>query len=173
MNRCSVDEEETTKAVFALYQGPAVQSQINLQSNPGGIISRLPSADALQPDQNQRSFGSHAMPPAGRKKHGLKGISNAMDKDGPTPMKKNMQSSVRSGSPTYMIRSPVVKNEPGLEHPSKCDLPVEKHKNKQKEKHKVSEHSSDGGILCKQIFIVLVKFIFLNYIMCCFYKTCK
>ncbi|XWS46703.1 hypothetical protein CRYUN_Cryun14cG0090900 [Craigia yunnanensis] len=144
MNRCSVDEEETTKAVFAFYQVPAVESQTSLQSNPGSIMSRLPSADALQPDQNQRSFGSHAMPPTGRKKHGLKEISNAMDKDGPTPMKKNMQSSVRSGSLTDVTRSPVV-CEPGSQHPSKCDLPVEKHKNKHKEQHKVSEHSSDGG----------------------------
>ena len=172
MNRCSVDEEETTKAVFALYQVPAVESQTNLQINPCSIMSRLPSADALQPDQNQRCFGSHAMPTVGRKKHGLKEISNAMDKDGPTPMKKNMQSSVRSGSLTDVTRSPLV-GEPGLQHLSEFDLPVEKHKNKQKEKHKVSEHSSDGGILFKQIFIVLVKIIFVNYIMCCFYKTCK
>ncbi|XWS36210.1 hypothetical protein CRYUN_Cryun20dG0065800 [Craigia yunnanensis] len=144
MNRCSVDEEETTNAVFSLYQVPAVESQTNLQSNPGSIMSRLPPADALQPDQNQRSFGSHAMSPAGRKKHGLEEISNALDKDGPTPMKKNMQSSVQSGSLTDVTRSSVV-SEPGLQHQSKCDLPVEKHKNKQKEKHKVSEHSSDGG----------------------------
>ncbi|XP_022758045.1 uncharacterized protein LOC111305109 isoform X2 [Durio zibethinus] len=144
MNRCSVDEEETTKAVFALYQVPAAESQTNLQSNPGNIMSRLPSANALQTDQNQRSFGSHAMPTAGRKKHGLKEISNVMDKDGPTPMKKNMQSTVRSGSLTNVTRSPVV-GEPALQHLSKCDLPIEKHKNKQKEEHKFSEHCSDGG----------------------------
>ncbi|XP_022728318.1 uncharacterized protein LOC111283908 isoform X4 [Durio zibethinus] len=144
MNRCSVDEDETTRAVFALYQVPAVESQTNLQGNPGCIISRLSSADALQPDQNEQIFGSHAIPPSGRKKHGLKEISNAMDKDGPTTIKKNMQSSVQSGSLTDVTRSPVV-SEPALQHPSRCDLPVEKHKNKQKEKHKVLEHGSDGG----------------------------
>ncbi|XWS31681.1 hypothetical protein CRYUN_Cryun23aG0096800 [Craigia yunnanensis] len=144
MNHCSVDEEETTKAVFALYQVPVVESQTNLQINPGSIMARLPSADALQPEQNQRSFGSHAVPTVGRKKHGLKEISNALDKDGPTPMKKNMQSSVQSGSLTDVTRSPVV-GEPGLQHLSKCDLPVEKHKNKLKETQKVLEHSSDGG----------------------------
>ncbi|XVF72563.1 hypothetical protein PTKIN_Ptkin12aG0131300 [Pterospermum kingtungense] len=144
MNRCSVDEEETTKAVFALYQVPAVQNETNLQSYPGSIMSRLPSADTLQPDQNQRSFGSHAMPTAGRKKHSLKEISNSMDKDGPTPMKKTLQSSVQSGSLADVTQSPVV-GEPGLQNLSKCNLPVEKHKNKQKEKRKLSEHSSDGG----------------------------
>ncbi|XVF32727.1 hypothetical protein REPUB_Repub17cG0107800 [Reevesia pubescens] len=144
MNRCTVEEDDTTKAVFALYQVPAGETQSNLQSNPGNIMSRLPSADTPQPDQNQRSFGSHAMPTARKKKHGLKETANAMDKDGPTPKKKNMQSSFQSGSLTDVTRSPLI-GEPGLQHLSKCDLPVEKHKNKQKAKHKLSEHSSDGG----------------------------
>ncbi|TYG44934.1 hypothetical protein ES288_D11G134500v1 [Gossypium darwinii] len=144
MNRCNVDEDETTNAVFALYNVPAVESRTNLQSNSGNIMSRLPSANALQPEQNQQSFGSHVMPPAGRKKYSLKEISNATDKDGPTPMKKNMQSSIQSGSLNGVIQSPVV-GESGLQHPSKCDLPVKKHKNKSKEKHKLVEHSSNGG----------------------------
>ncbi|XP_039003903.1 cysteine-tryptophan domain-containing zinc finger protein 3-like isoform X1 [Hibiscus syriacus] len=80
MNRCSVEEEESTKAVFALYHVPA----------------------------------------------------------------KNMQSSTRSGSLTDVTRSPVIV-EPDLKPLIKCDFPVEKHKNNQKEKHKLSEHGSDGG----------------------------
>ncbi|KAG4174369.1 hypothetical protein ERO13_A11G116500v2 [Gossypium hirsutum] len=140
MNRCNVDEDETTKAVLALYNVPAVESRTNLQSNSGNIMSRLPSANALQPEQNQQSFGSCVMPPAGRKKDSLKEISNAML----TPMKKNMQSSIQSGSLNGVIQFPVV-GESGLQHPSQCDLPVKKHKNKSKEKHKLVEHSSDGG----------------------------
>ncbi|XP_017630350.1 cysteine-tryptophan domain-containing zinc finger protein 3 isoform X3 [Gossypium arboreum] len=140
MNRCNVDEDETTKAVLALYNVPAVESRTNLQSNSGNIMSRLPSANALQPEQNQQSFGSRVMPPAGRKKDSLKEISNAML----TPMKKNMQSSIQSGSLNGVIQFPVV-GESGLQHPSQCDLPVKKHKNKSKEKHKLVEHSSDGG----------------------------
>ncbi|XP_039048235.1 cysteine-tryptophan domain-containing zinc finger protein 3-like isoform X1 [Hibiscus syriacus] len=140
MNHCSIDEEETTKAVFALYQVPAVENQ----SNPGNIMSRLPSADALKPDQNHQAFGSRAMPPAGRKKHGLKEISNAMDKYAPTPMKSNLKSSVRSRSFSDRTQSPVV-GEPGLHNLSKRDLPVKKKKNKQKDKHKLLEHSYDGG----------------------------
>ncbi|XP_039047855.1 cysteine-tryptophan domain-containing zinc finger protein 3-like isoform X2 [Hibiscus syriacus] len=142
MNHCSVDEEETTKAVFALYQVPSVASQNNLQNNPGSTMSRLQSADTLKPEQNQQFFGSHAMPP-GRKKHGSKEISNAIDKDGPVPM-KNIQASVLSGSSTDITKSPVV-SELGLLDPRKCDLPAKKHKSKKKEKHKVSEHISGGG----------------------------
>ncbi|KAL1065607.1 hypothetical protein V6Z11_D12G009200 [Gossypium hirsutum] len=144
MNRCSVEEDETTDAVGALYHVPAVDGQANPQSNPVNIMSLPPSSDALQPEQNQRSFGSHSVFPAGRKKHGLKEISNTIDKDGPTSMKKNVESSVRSGSPTDVTQSPVV-GEPALRPVIKCDLPVEKHRNNQKEKHKLPEHSSDGG----------------------------
>ncbi|KAK9001841.1 hypothetical protein V6N11_024539 [Hibiscus sabdariffa] len=140
MNHCSIDEDATTKAVFALYQVPAIETR----SNPGNIMSRLPSAEALKPDQNQQSFGPRAMPPAGRKKHGLKEISNAMDKDGPSPMKNNLQSSVRSRNLSDRTQSTVV-GEPGLHHLSKQDLPVEKKKYKQKDKHKLLEHSYDGG----------------------------
>nr|KJB23213.1 hypothetical protein B456_004G086900 [Gossypium raimondii]KJB23215.1 hypothetical protein B456_004G086900 [Gossypium raimondii]KJB23219.1 hypothetical protein B456_004G086900 [Gossypium raimondii]KJB23220.1 hypothetical protein B456_004G086900 [Gossypium raimondii] len=143
MDHCSIDEEETTKAVLALYHVPTVENQTNLQSNLGSIMSRLPSADALRLDQNQLSFGSHAMLTAARKKDGLKEISNAMDKDGPTPMKKT-QSSVRSRNLTDVTRSSV-SEEPGLHHLSKSDLPVKKHKNKRKDKHKLSKHGSVGG----------------------------
>ncbi|KAL1085457.1 hypothetical protein V6Z11_D08G051900 [Gossypium hirsutum] len=120
MNHCSVDEEETTKAVLTSHQVPAV------------------------PEQNQQCSGSHAMPPSGRKKHGLKEISNAMDKDGPTPMKKNIQASVLSGSSTDITKSLVVSGS-SLCDPRKCGVPVKKHKSKQKKKHKVSEHGSGGG----------------------------
>ncbi|KAL4384966.1 hypothetical protein GQ457_15G021890 [Hibiscus cannabinus] len=140
MNHCSIDEDATTKAVFALYQVPAIENQ----NNPGNIMSRLPSAEALKPDQNQQSFGSRAMPPAGRKKHGLKEISNAMDEDGPSPMKNNLQSSVRSRNLSDRTQYTVV-GEPGLHHLSKQDLPVEKKKYKHKDKHKLLEHSYDGG----------------------------
>ncbi|KAK8501820.1 hypothetical protein V6N12_072954 [Hibiscus sabdariffa] len=139
MNHCSVDEEETTKAVFALYQVPAVASQ----NNPDSTMSRLQSADTLQPEQNQRCFGSNAMPPSERKKHGSKEISNAVDKDGPITM-RNMQASVLSGSLTDITKSPVV-SDLGLHDPRKCDLPAKKHKSKKKEKNKVSEHGSGGG----------------------------
>ncbi|KAL4376152.1 hypothetical protein GQ457_02G002860 [Hibiscus cannabinus] len=143
MNRCSVEEVETTKAVFALYHVPAAESQANMRSNPVNIMSISASSDALQADQNQLSLGSHSMLPGGRKKHILKEMPNATNKDGPISM-KNIQSSVQSGSLTDVTRSPVV-GEPVLQPLIKCDLPVEKHKNNQKEKHKLSEHSSDGG----------------------------
>ncbi|KAK8532581.1 hypothetical protein V6N12_054018 [Hibiscus sabdariffa] len=64
-----IDEEETTKVGFVMYQVLDAHDRIDLQSNFGSIMPRLPSVDTLQPDQNQRSFGSHGMPTTGRKKH--------------------------------------------------------------------------------------------------------
>ncbi|KAK9280814.1 hypothetical protein L1049_003703 [Liquidambar formosana] len=41
MNRCNFSEEETTKALIALYQVPASEGQNNLQNHPDGIVSGL------------------------------------------------------------------------------------------------------------------------------------
>ncbi|KAE8703538.1 cullin-1-like [Hibiscus syriacus] len=129
MNRCSVEEEETTKAVFALYHVPVAESQTNLPSNPVNNMSISASSDALQPDQNQLSLGSHSVLTGGRKKHGLKEISNAMDKDEAKSMKKNTQSSIRSGSMTDVTQSPVV-DELALKPLIKCDTKTSKMKGK-------------------------------------------
>lgn len=149
-NRCSISEEETTKALIASYQVPAIDNQINLNSNIGNNISRTQAADIQHPYQSHRSNGLHSTPSGGRKKHGLKEISNVTEKDGPTQlshsMKKTVQASDRNESINDVSQSPMV-GEPGFQNLSKsCDLPAQKHRNKQKEKHKVPGHSSDGGI---------------------------
>uniref|UniRef100_F6HPZ9 CW-type domain-containing protein n=1 Tax=Vitis vinifera TaxID=29760 RepID=F6HPZ9_VITVI len=45
MNRCSISEEETTKALIALYQAPAPESQHNLQSRADSEISNATNHD--------------------------------------------------------------------------------------------------------------------------------
>ncbi|GLT42503.1 hypothetical protein SLA2020_164990 [Shorea laevis] len=147
MNKCDVSEEETTKALIALYQVPVADNHISLNSNPGNIASRTLEAGVQHPDQSHRTSGSHSMPSGGRKKQGLKEMPNVTNKDPPTQLshpKKITQASVRTGS-LYMNQSPVV-GEPGFQQQSKSwDLPVEKHRHKQKDKHRVLGHSSDGG----------------------------
>lgn len=146
MNKCSIDEEETTKAVLALHQLPALDKQANPNSNLGNTMPGIPLSDVLHPDQNHRSNGSLSFPVGGKKKHGSKEIASA--KDGPAQLpqlKKTIQTSIRTGSLNDVNHSPVV-GEPGFPHPSRsCDLPTEKHKHKPKEKNKVLGHSSDGG----------------------------
>lgn len=148
MNRCSVSEEETTKALIAQYQVPGPESQNNLQINPGGVFSSVNLADVQHPDRNYRNFSSHALSHGGKKKHGLKEISSAY-KDGaaqlPNSMKKNIQASVRSESLNDMCHSPLASELDVRQLSKSSDLSAEKHKYKHKEKHKTLEHNSDGG----------------------------
>ena len=134
MNRCSISEEETTKALIAHYQIPPTQSQDNQQGHPGEAISGVTSCDGPHFDQNNSNLGFPAVANE-RKKHGLKEMSNTTDQDGhsdfPNCMKKSLQSSTKSKSLSGVNRSP-----------------SEKHRHKQKDKNKLLEHHSDGGILC-------------------------
>ncbi|GAV83365.1 zf-CW domain-containing protein [Cephalotus follicularis] len=125
MNRCSISEEETTKAVILLCQVPAPDSQ---------------------------SFGLPAMPIGGKKKHVYKETSNETYKDAPMKFSnsvKNVQASVRSGSLNDVHHSPLVSEPDFQQLNNSSDLDAEKHKHKRKEKHKVFEHHSDGGDIKK------------------------
>lgn len=68
MNRCDISEEDTTKALQALYQ-PVPESQVNLQNHADRAASGVTSADLGQIDQNHRNFNTDAMPNRGKKKH--------------------------------------------------------------------------------------------------------
>ncbi|RVW54546.1 hypothetical protein CK203_071383 [Vitis vinifera] len=128
MNRCSISEEETTKALIALYQAPAPESQHNLQSRADSVVSGVTLAGIGHPEQNHQILGSNTMLSSGKRKHGSKEISNATNHDGPTQfsnsLRKNLQTSHLSKS---------------------SDLALEKQRLKQKEKHKPLECYSDGG----------------------------
>ncbi|KAH7517109.1 hypothetical protein FEM48_Zijuj09G0027500 [Ziziphus jujuba var. spinosa] len=142
LNRCSVSEEETTKALIALYQLPAPESQNNLHNNPGGYFSGATLANFRHPDQNPQNFGWHTALGNGKKKH----LTN---KEGPTQLsnsvKKIMQASVKSRSLNDVNNSPLMA-EPDLQQVSKSsDLSVEKQKYKHKEKLRAVEPPTDGG----------------------------
>ncbi|XP_031258978.1 uncharacterized protein LOC116117085 isoform X1 [Pistacia vera] len=149
MNRCSFTEEETTKALIAQYQVPAPESHNNLHINSGGVLPRANFPDVRHPDPNYRNFGPHAPPHGGKKKHGLKEIAGATIKDSHTQssnsMKKNIRASVRSGILNDMGQPSVVGEPDNRQVSRSSDLPGEKQKHKQKEKHKVLHPSSDGG----------------------------
>lgn len=146
MNRCTVTEEETTKALIAHYQAPA-ESQANLHGNPGGIITGATLANVRRPDQNHQNISLHAMPWGGKKKDGLKETSDATYKDGlsqlSNSMKKHLQASVKGRSLNDVNQSPPM-GEPDFQQLGKSsDLPVKKNK----EKQKVLDSHSDGGIV--------------------------
>ncbi|XP_057508064.1 cysteine-tryptophan domain-containing zinc finger protein 7 [Actinidia eriantha] len=147
MNRCSISEEETTKAVVTLHQFPAPDSHNNQHAYPGGVLPGLSLADASRVDQNRQNLGCHDEPSVGKKKNELKEEVAAVNQDGPAPfpnsMKKNVMAPAKSRSLNGVTQSPAG-NEIESQHLSKSFV-VEKHRNKQKEKNKLRERHSDGG----------------------------
>lgn len=71
MNRCNISEEETTKALYALYQMPISEGQNNMQSHAAGPETGVGSVDALQLGLNRKKSSSDVMLDRGKKKHGI------------------------------------------------------------------------------------------------------
>ncbi|XP_028762310.1 uncharacterized protein LOC114720781 isoform X2 [Neltuma alba] len=138
MNRCSVSEDETTKALIALFQGPPLEGQ----SISGSVFMGGPSSAVQYPNQNQLNHGSNGMP--GGKKRTVKEISNSASKDGssqlPYSIKKNSQSSMKSRSISDMNKSPAI---------SEPDIRGEKHKNKQKKQESYSDRGDTKNLKAK------------------------
>lgn len=142
MNRCSFTEEETTKALITLYQPAAPESQTNLHTNPGGIFSGATLTNFRHhPDQNPRNL-------SGKKKHGVKVMSNSTNKDSPSRLsnstKKSTQASAKSRSLNDVHNSPLV-NEPDFQQLSKSIDGTVENKQKYKEKNKLVEPHAFGG----------------------------
>ncbi|KAI3506667.1 hypothetical protein L1887_21230 [Cichorium endivia] len=96
MNRCSISEEETTKAITSRFPGPSVQG-----SQP------------VHPDGNgtHKHTGSQIPVASIKKKHGLKDVSNEAKQDKPSmssnSSKKNLNTSYKSRSLNAPNRSPL------------------------------------------------------------------
>lgn len=134
MNRCSFSEDETTKALFPLYQAHSLDAQSNPQNISGSVMVGGTGSTFQHPGQRHLNNDLHAVP--GGKKKIAKEISNSSNKDGVShpsySIKKSMQSSVKSRSLNDVNKSPVV---------SEADAPGERHKNKSR----MPEYNSDRG----------------------------
>ncbi|KAK8635093.1 hypothetical protein V6N13_022970 [Hibiscus sabdariffa] len=109
MNRCDISEDDTTKALNALYQIPVAENQNNPQNHANGTMSAL-----LQHlDQKNASFNSQVSSIQGKKNHGPKEVRKA-GSSGLNQMsnsKKNQQQeSLKSRSLKNMTRVPAEPN---------------------------------------------------------------
>ncbi|KAF3456193.1 hypothetical protein FNV43_RR00843 [Rhamnella rubrinervis] len=77
MNRCDISEEETTKALHALYQLPVSDHQNSLQNQANGSASGVTAVDFQHLGQNLQNINSNAIPNRGKKRHGSKEIPNS------------------------------------------------------------------------------------------------
>ncbi|KAM2656927.1 hypothetical protein EV1_012362 [Malus domestica] len=136
MNQCDISEEETTKALYALYQMPSSEGINKLQTHANGTASAVLAVDALHYDQN---LSSHAMSNQGKKIHGSKEIPNAGNGSGLLNSTKNhLQVAVKSISSNDINQPPLESNlikKSSSRHMSKLqNLGIEKSIPKQKEK---------------------------------------
>ncbi|KAI9119425.1 hypothetical protein K1719_010100 [Acacia pycnantha] len=138
MNRCSVSEDETTKALVALFQVPPPEGQ----RISGSVLMAGTSSAVQYPNQNDLNHGLNAMP--GGKKGTVQEISNSASKDGPFQLsssgKKNSRSSMKSRSISDMSKSPSI---------SEPDVRGEKHKKKQKKQDSYSDRGDTKNLKAK------------------------
>ncbi|XP_077240735.1 cysteine-tryptophan domain-containing zinc finger protein 7-like [Tasmannia lanceolata] len=157
MNKCTISEEETTKALNALYQVPVPDSQNNLHSQHDGPASGIALTDLQHFDQSNE-LSLHSMPSGGKKKHGSKDASNALSHATPIHLpnstKKSQLGPVKGRSLNDSNHYPLESNPANkiaFQHTSQSnDFGVEKHIHKQKEKHKLLDRYSDGGDYVEQ-----------------------
>ncbi|KAG2727151.1 hypothetical protein I3843_01G141700 [Carya illinoinensis] len=102
MNHCDISEEETTKALNALYQLPVPESQTKLQNHATGTTLGVSLGDKQHLDENNQNLSSHGISNRGKKKPGFKEKANAGTIGGPFQVsnstKNKLQESEKSRS---------------------------------------------------------------------------
>lgn len=140
MNRCSISEEETTKAITSRFPGPSLV-QGSQPVHPGG--------PQLRPNGINRHFGSE-IPSAGvKKKHESKDLTNEVKQERPSSSsnsaKKNLHTSYRSRSLNGGNRSPCVNEAEFRDSGHSSDMIAEKDRSKRKGNDKRSGNFVDEG----------------------------
>lgn len=147
MNKCSISEEETTRALYEFYGMPVPERQNHGHGNTIGGIATSGIAHPPSHTLHVTSFSEHN---GGKKKHRLKEMSDAVSSDDIPQLsgsiKKKVTKSGKDRSLSDVNQSRQV-SEPGFQKVSRStDLTPEKFQHKQKEKHRSLDHFSDGGI---------------------------
>ncbi|XP_020226190.1 uncharacterized protein LOC109807896 [Cajanus cajan] len=141
MNRCNISEEETTKALYALYQMPIPEGQNNMQSHATGPETGVTSVDALQLGLNHQKSSSDVMFDLGKKKNSMNekakpGINNDMHQLSNTE-KNNAQESVKNRNLNDMNQWPADSNRTKKSN--------SKHLIEEKKTVKAKEKQRNGG----------------------------
>ncbi|KAK4357280.1 hypothetical protein RND71_022890 [Anisodus tanguticus] len=155
MNRCGISEEETTKALRALYQvpmsgatGPASDKQYSQHEYPGGALPGLTYFDTLHTNQDHQKAGIQAVDAGGKKIYGSRGVPSATKQEGSlssNSVKRNHQGTPNSRSSNGTTNSPTDENGHQLVGLPSSSI-IKKQRRKQKEKRRSLENHSDGGI---------------------------
>lgn len=164
MNRCDISEDDTTKALYALYQMPISEGQNNMQTHATGTAFGVSSNDALQFGLNHKKSSSNILSDRGKKKYVIKdktmeGINNDMLQSS-NSIKINAQESGKNRRLTGTNQHPADSNlmkKTSSKHFSKLNNLIEKkHVPKEKEKQ-----ISKGISLISELIYCLFRTIFM------------
>ncbi|XP_024981094.1 uncharacterized protein LOC112517912 isoform X2 [Cynara cardunculus var. scolymus] len=149
MNRCSISEEETYKAITSRFPGPSLVQGSQPPVHPGGPQLGVISLDASCPDGRNRHFGSEIPSTNIKKKHESKDLTNEVKQERPSlssnSTKKNLDTSYRSRSLNGRNQSPRVNEAEFQDSGHSSDMIAEKDRSKQKENNKLCENFVDEG----------------------------
>jgi len=162
MNSCKFSEDETTKALYALYQMPISQVQNNMQSHGSKTAIGVRSPNSLQYGLNQ-NMSSSDMSDRGRKKLVIKektmpGINNDMHRFS-NSVKANVQVSGKNRSLNGLNQrpadlNPVKKMTSSSKHLTRPDNMIEeKHVPKETEKQVNGGTSFISELICCYLFL--------------------
>ncbi|KAE8734164.1 Tetratricopeptide repeat-like superfamily protein [Hibiscus syriacus] len=151
MNRCDISEDDTTKALNALYQVPVAENQNNSQNLANRSVSLVTSAQPQHLDQNNSSFNSQAFSVQGKRNHGLKEVL----KEGSSGLnqmsnsrKKQQKESLKSKSLNGMTQAPVesiVMKKSTYEEKERLLVGGETKKTKMKNKRESGPYAYEGS----------------------------
>lgn len=83
MNHCDISEEETTRALHALYQMPLPENLNSLQNHAGRDTAGVISADMHGLGGSSQNVGFDYVANGGKKKHKLRETPNTSSNHGP------------------------------------------------------------------------------------------
>lgn len=141
MNRCDISEEETTKALIALYHLPVSVIQNNLPNHVTGTALGASFGD-VQHLESHQNLSSHAVSNQVKKKHGFKETANAVTIGGQYKIsnsaKNKVQETVKSrslnGTNQHHVEPNPMKRSSSQALSTLRDLVVEKDMLNQREK---------------------------------------
>nr|XP_010921772.1 uncharacterized protein LOC105045251 [Elaeis guineensis]XP_019706304.1 uncharacterized protein LOC105045251 [Elaeis guineensis] len=150
MNSCNFSEEETTKALHALYLIPVPESGANMEGHHNVAASSITSTNALHLNQKFEN-NMRSLPAIGKRKNGPKDASNVPNRSiqFSNPVNRNLQASNRSRNLNDANQYPFEtssSDKVGLDHAGKSTVfSAGKQKHKQKENYKNLGCYSNGG----------------------------
>ena len=129
MNHCDISEEETTKALYASYQLPVLENQHWIQNHADRPATGAHAVDEQLLNQSHQNVGFDYKASGRKKAHKIKETSFTGSKG-----KNFEQDLVKRGSSKDMKQSSLgVK--PVNRSITVSEIAVEKHSNRQKQKH--------------------------------------